>query len=88
MVSGQGSTLIICVGILTGYTDTLQKMLTQIAGGLQMRYCSLLILSDHCNQLAITSACCVRELILSFVLNPFFTCVMIRKWLEVHNKRI
>ncbi|KAJ8547520.1 hypothetical protein K7X08_011106 [Anisodus acutangulus] len=29
---GQGSTLIICVGILTGYTDTLQKMLTQIAG--------------------------------------------------------
>ncbi|XP_060181372.1 preprotein translocase subunit SCY2, chloroplastic isoform X2 [Lycium barbarum] len=29
---GQGSTLIICVGILTGYTDTLQKMLTQISG--------------------------------------------------------
>ncbi|KAG5587109.1 hypothetical protein H5410_047543 [Solanum commersonii] len=28
----QGSTLIICVGILTGYTDTLQKMLTQISG--------------------------------------------------------
>lgn len=31
-VSGQGSSLIICVGILTGYTDTLQKMLTQLSG--------------------------------------------------------
>ncbi|XP_052187468.1 preprotein translocase subunit SCY2, chloroplastic [Diospyros lotus] len=29
---GQGSSLIICVGILTGYTDTLYKMLLQITG--------------------------------------------------------
>ncbi|KAL2556770.1 Preprotein translocase subunit SCY2 [Forsythia ovata] len=29
---GQGSSLIICVGILTGYTDTLYKMLTQLTG--------------------------------------------------------
>lgn len=29
---GQGSSLIICVGILTGYTDTLYKMLTQLWG--------------------------------------------------------
>ncbi|CAN0892873.1 Preprotein translocase subunit SCY2, chloroplastic [Linum grandiflorum] len=29
---GQGSSLIICVGILTGYTDTLHKMLTQLSG--------------------------------------------------------
>ncbi|KAK8654279.1 hypothetical protein V6N13_128250 [Hibiscus sabdariffa] len=29
---GQGSSLIICVGILTGYTDTLYKMLTQLSG--------------------------------------------------------
>ncbi|XP_027160016.1 preprotein translocase subunit SCY2, chloroplastic [Coffea eugenioides] len=29
---GQGSSLIICVGILTGYTDTLSKMLTQLSG--------------------------------------------------------
>ncbi|TYI48993.1 hypothetical protein E1A91_D12G005000v1 [Gossypium mustelinum] len=28
---GQGSSLIICVGILTGYTDTLYKMLTQLS---------------------------------------------------------
>lgn len=33
--SGQGSSLIICVGILTGYTDTLFKMLVQLSGGLQ-----------------------------------------------------
>ncbi|WJZ90160.1 hypothetical protein VitviT2T_009325 [Vitis vinifera] len=30
---GQGSSLIICVGILTGYTDTLYKMLVQLSGG-------------------------------------------------------
>ena len=30
--SGQGSSLIICVGILTGYTDTLYKMLSQLTG--------------------------------------------------------
>ncbi|KDP21470.1 hypothetical protein JCGZ_21941 [Jatropha curcas] len=29
---GQGSSLIICVGILTGYTDTLHKMLCQFSG--------------------------------------------------------
>ncbi|KAA8550877.1 hypothetical protein F0562_002561 [Nyssa sinensis] len=29
---GQGSSLIICVGILTGYTDTLYKMLSQLTG--------------------------------------------------------
>lgn len=29
---GQGSSLIICVGILTGYTETLYKMLTQLSG--------------------------------------------------------
>ncbi|OVA05753.1 SecY/SEC61-alpha family [Macleaya cordata] len=29
---GQGSSLIICAGILTGYTDTLYKMLTQLSG--------------------------------------------------------
>ncbi|KAJ4727489.1 Preprotein translocase subunit SCY2, chloroplastic-like protein [Melia azedarach] len=29
---GQGSSLIICVGILTGYTDTLYKMLSQLLG--------------------------------------------------------
>ncbi|XP_015575660.1 preprotein translocase subunit SCY2, chloroplastic isoform X1 [Ricinus communis] len=29
---GQGSSLIICVGILTGYTDTLYKMLCQLSG--------------------------------------------------------
>ncbi|CAI9774351.1 unnamed protein product [Fraxinus pennsylvanica] len=29
---GQGSSLIICVSILTGYTDTLYKMLTQLTG--------------------------------------------------------
>nr|GMD22250.1 preprotein translocase subunit SCY2, chloroplastic [Ipomoea batatas] len=29
---GQGSTLIICVGILTGYTDTLYKMLNELSG--------------------------------------------------------
>ena len=29
---GQGSSLIICAGILTGYTDTLHKMLSQISG--------------------------------------------------------
>ncbi|XP_010545036.1 PREDICTED: preprotein translocase subunit SCY2, chloroplastic [Tarenaya hassleriana] len=29
---GHGSSLIICVGILTGYTETLHKMLTQISG--------------------------------------------------------
>ncbi|KAF9606427.1 hypothetical protein IFM89_025116 [Coptis chinensis] len=29
---GQGSSLIICVGILTGYTDTLHKMLNQLTG--------------------------------------------------------
>lgn len=29
---GQGSSLIICVNILTGYTDTLHKMLVQLAG--------------------------------------------------------
>ncbi|EOX94788.1 hypothetical protein QUC31_004685 [Theobroma cacao] len=29
---GQGSSLIICIGILTGYTDTLYKMLTQLSG--------------------------------------------------------
>ncbi|CAL1389769.1 unnamed protein product [Linum trigynum] len=29
---GQGSSLIICVGILTGYTDTLHKMLSQLSG--------------------------------------------------------
>ncbi|KAL5701781.1 Preprotein translocase subunit scy2 [Ranunculus cassubicifolius] len=29
---GQGSNLIICVGILTGYIDTLYKMLSQLAG--------------------------------------------------------
>ncbi|KAF5188596.1 translocase subunit SecY [Thalictrum thalictroides] len=28
---GQGSSLIICVGILTGYTDTLHKMLSQLS---------------------------------------------------------
>lgn len=32
--SGQGSSLIICVGILTGYTDTLYKMLVQLSGWL------------------------------------------------------
>jgi preprotein translocase subunit SecY len=31
---GHGSSLIICVGILTGYTDTLHKMLTQFSGNL------------------------------------------------------
>ncbi|PNT71321.1 hypothetical protein BRADI_2g26310v3 [Brachypodium distachyon] len=30
---GHGSSLIICVGILTGYTDTLHKMLTQFSAG-------------------------------------------------------
>lgn len=30
--SGQGSSLIICAGILTGYTDTLYKMLSQLSG--------------------------------------------------------
>ncbi|KAF6149118.1 hypothetical protein GIB67_000896 [Kingdonia uniflora] len=30
--SGQGSSLIICVGILTGYTETLYKMLCQLSG--------------------------------------------------------
>ncbi|KAL3626096.1 Preprotein translocase subunit scy2, chloroplastic [Castilleja foliolosa] len=30
---GQGSSLIICVSILTGYTETLHKMLTQLSGG-------------------------------------------------------
>ncbi|KAK6937522.1 SecY/SEC61-alpha family [Dillenia turbinata] len=30
---GQGSSLIICVSILTGYTDTLYKMLSQLSGG-------------------------------------------------------
>ncbi|KAJ7977417.1 preprotein translocase subunit SCY2, chloroplastic-like [Quillaja saponaria] len=29
---GQGSSLIICVGILTGYMETLSKMLTQLSG--------------------------------------------------------
>ncbi|GER55345.1 protein translocase secy subunit [Striga asiatica] len=29
---GQGSSLIICVSILTGYTETLHKMLTQLSG--------------------------------------------------------
>ncbi|KAM7524071.1 hypothetical protein LguiA_013973 [Lonicera macranthoides] len=29
---GQGSSLIICVGILTGYTDTLHNMLSQLSG--------------------------------------------------------
>jgi preprotein translocase subunit SecY len=29
---GHGSSLIICVGILTGYTETLHKMLNQISG--------------------------------------------------------
>ncbi|CAN1176800.1 Preprotein translocase subunit SCY2, chloroplastic [Linum perenne] len=29
---GQGSSLIICVGILTGYTDTLYKMLSHLSG--------------------------------------------------------
>ncbi|XP_059625857.1 preprotein translocase subunit SCY2, chloroplastic [Cornus florida] len=29
---GQGSSLIICVGILTGYTDMLRKMLSQLTG--------------------------------------------------------
>lgn len=29
---GQGSSLVICVNILTGYTETLHKMLTQLAG--------------------------------------------------------
>ncbi|WCJ29198.1 Protein translocase subunit SecY [Euphorbia peplus] len=29
---GQGSSLIICVGILTGYTDTLYKMLCELSG--------------------------------------------------------
>ncbi|GAV89495.1 SecY domain-containing protein, partial [Cephalotus follicularis] len=29
---GQGSSLVICVGILTGYTDTLYKMLAQLSG--------------------------------------------------------
>ncbi|KAL5796735.1 hypothetical protein ACOSQ2_001555 [Xanthoceras sorbifolium] len=29
---GQGSSLIICVGILTGYTETLYKMLSQLSG--------------------------------------------------------
>jgi len=31
-VSGQGSSLVICVGILTSYTDTLYKMLLQLSG--------------------------------------------------------
>ncbi|CAM0955638.1 unnamed protein product [Alopecurus aequalis] len=31
---GHGSSLIICVGILTGYTNTLHKMLTQFSGNL------------------------------------------------------
>ncbi|ESQ51740.1 hypothetical protein EUTSA_v10016447mg [Eutrema salsugineum] len=31
---GHGSSLIICVGILTGYTETLHKMLNQISGSL------------------------------------------------------
>ncbi|KAK1318229.1 hypothetical protein QJS10_CPB04g00582 [Acorus calamus] len=30
---GQGSSLIICAGILTGYTDTLYKMFVQVSGG-------------------------------------------------------
>ncbi|KAA0057302.1 preprotein translocase subunit SCY2 [Cucumis melo var. makuwa] len=30
--AGQGSSLIICVGILTGYTETLYKMLSQLSG--------------------------------------------------------
>ena len=37
--AGQGSSLIICVGILTGYTDTLSKMLTQLSGGQQIAEC-------------------------------------------------
>lgn len=32
--TGHGSSLIICVGILTGYTETLHKMLNQISGTL------------------------------------------------------
>ncbi|KAJ1262769.1 hypothetical protein BS78_09G135400 [Paspalum vaginatum] len=34
---GHGSSLIICVGILTGYTDTLHKILTQFSG--KFSYC-------------------------------------------------
>ncbi|AQK85725.1 Preprotein translocase subunit SCY2 chloroplastic [Zea mays] len=34
---GHGSSLIICVGILTGYTDTLHKMITQFSGNFS--YC-------------------------------------------------
>lgn len=30
--SGQGSSLVVCVGILTGYMDTLYKMLMQLLG--------------------------------------------------------
>uniref|UniRef100_A0ACD5U2Z0 Uncharacterized protein n=2 Tax=Avena sativa TaxID=4498 RepID=A0ACD5U2Z0_AVESA len=33
---GHGSSLIICVGILTGYTNTLHKMLTQFSGNVRM----------------------------------------------------
>lgn len=33
---GHGSSLIICVGILTGYTNTLHKMLTQFSGNVYM----------------------------------------------------
>ncbi|XP_031501245.1 preprotein translocase subunit SCY2, chloroplastic [Nymphaea colorata] len=29
---GQGSSLLICIGILTGYTETLHKMITQVLG--------------------------------------------------------
>lgn len=32
LFAGHGSSLIICVGILTGYTDTLHKMITQFSG--------------------------------------------------------
>ncbi|CAH9077430.1 unnamed protein product [Cuscuta epithymum] len=35
---GQGSSLIICVGILTGYTDTLYKMLNQLSGNVVSRW--------------------------------------------------
>lgn len=31
-ISGQGSSLVICVGILTGYTETLYNMLSQLSG--------------------------------------------------------
>lgn len=32
LFSGNGSSLIICVGILTGYTDTLHRMLSNLSG--------------------------------------------------------